>query len=278
MTDFIRKWWRVLLSGGMLVLVFQLFIARGDGGGPTVGRFVGIDVFRPVTAAVGLVTRGASVVWGRYVALVGVETRNESLRREVANLRTKLDAQRETVMENRRLKDLLRIAATSDRPVIGARVVGREVSPWFQAIFIDAGSGSGVEPGMAVLTPAGGVGRVHKVSRGISEVVLLSDGRFTADVIVERGRVRAVAEGAGEGTVRLKYVSATNDVRPGDRVIFSGFDGSMPKGTVLGPVVSVDRPKESLFQKVVVQCAAPTDAEEVLVVMARPAIPFRPVP
>ena len=56
----------------------------------------------------------------------------------------------------------------------------------------------------------------------------------------------------------------------------SGFDGSMPKGVLLGTVVSVDRPKESLFQKVKVQCAVNfQDVEEAMVILSRPSIPFR---
>src|SRR3989304_3950989 len=119
--------------------------------------------------------------------------------------------------------------------------------PWLQGVFIDAGSGMGVEPGMAVLIPGGAVGRVHRTFSGLSEVILLTDSRFAADVIVERTRVRAIAEGMGGDLCRLKYVSPTQDVVPGDRVLFSGFDGSMPKGTLLGTVASVDRPREGLF-------------------------------
>jgi rod shape-determining protein MreC len=111
---------------------------------------------------------------------------------------------------------------------------------------------------------------------GLSVVLLVTDGRFAADVMVERNRVRAVAEGIGGNFSRLKYVAPIYDVVVGDRIVFSGFDGTMPKGMLLGTVASVDRPKESLFQKVKVQCAVNfQDVEEVLVILSRPSIPFR---
>ena len=129
---------------------------------------------------------------------------------------------------------------------------------------------------MAVVTPGGGVGRIHKVYRGLSEVILLTDGRFAADVIIERSRVRAVAEGMGGSVCSLKYVSPTQDVVAGDRVLFSGFDGSMPKGILLGTVVSAQRPREGLFQHIrVVSAVNFLAVEEVLVVLTRPTIPFR---
>ncbi len=50
----------------------------------------------------------------------------------------------------------------------------------------------------------------------------------------------------------------------------------MPKGTLLGTVVSVDRPREGLFLKIrVVSAVDPLSIEEVLVVLSRPTIPFR---
>jgi rod shape-determining protein MreC len=195
----------------------------------------------------------------------------------VAALDQKLHETRDALLENRRLKELLRYSGTLKRRTVGARVVGHDVSPWFQAIFLGTGSEAGVEPGMSVVTPQGAVGRVHKARTGLSEILLVTDGRFTADVMVERNRVRAVAEGIGGNFCRLKYVSPVYDVEVGDRIVFSGFDGTMPKGVLLGTVVSVDRPKESLFQKVKVQCAVNfMDVEDVLVVLSRPSIPFRP--
>ncbi|MBI5419265.1 MAG: rod shape-determining protein MreC [Deltaproteobacteria bacterium] len=233
-------------------------------------------VFRPVYLAVDFLRQGVSSVWSHYIALVGVTRENERLRREVAALREKLQENRDALLEGRRLKDLLHFSETVERKTIGARVVGHDVSPWFQSVFIGAGVETGVEPGMAVVSPAGGIGRVHKTYNGLSEVLLISDGRFAADVIVERSRVRAIAEGMGGNFCRLKYVSPTQDIVVGDRILFSGFDGSMPKGILLGTVVSVDRPREGLFQKVRVQCAVNFQSvEEVLVVLSRPSIPFR---
>ncbi len=277
MASFLKKWWRLLAAVALMVAVTQLFLrppAGLQGIGPV--RGYAAAVFRPVYATVDFLKRGLSSLWGGYIALTGVARENEELRREIAALREQIQSNREDVLENRRLKDLLRFSETTGRRTVGARVVGHDVSPWFQGLFIDVGGEAGVEPGMAVITPAGGVGRIHKVYRGLSEVVLATDGRFAADVIVERSRVRAVAEGTGGGVCSLKYVSPTQDVVAGDRVLFSGFDGSMPKGIVLGTVVSAQRPREGLFQIVrVVSAVNFLAVEEVLVVLSRPSIPFR---
>ncbi|MBI5905103.1 MAG: rod shape-determining protein MreC [Deltaproteobacteria bacterium] len=277
MGSFFRKWWRLLVAVAFLVAAIQLLVrpsAALERTGPA--RGAAASIFRPFYVAVDFLRQGGSGIWNRYIALVGASRENERLRKEVAALQEKIHETRDAVLENRRLKDLLRYSETLERRTVGARVVGHDVSPWFQAVFLGSGSEAGVEPGMSVVTPHGAVGRIHKAYPGLSEVLLVTDGRFAADVMVERSRVRAVAEGIGGNFCRLKYVSPVHDVAVGDRIVFSGFDGTMPKGVLLGTVVSVDRPKESLFQKVKVQCAVNfLDVEEVLVILTRPTIPFR---
>jgi rod shape-determining protein MreC len=277
MRSFFRNWWRLLVAVALLAVAIHGFVRPStalERAEPV--RAAGVVLFRPFYSAVDFLRGGLSAVWNRYVALVGVSRENERLRKEVTELRERLHGTRDAVLENRRLKELLRYSETVERRTLGARVVGHDVSPWFRAIFLGTGSEAGVEIGMSVVTPYGGVGRIHMAHPGLSEVLLVTDGRFAADVMVERSRVRAIAEGVGGNFCRLKYVSPAHDVAVGDRIVFSGFDGSMPKGVLLGTVVSVDRPKESLFQKVKVQCAVNfQDVEEVMVILSRPSVPFR---
>lgn len=277
MGSFFRKWWRILAAAVLLSAAIQLFL-RPHPGLPDKDPLhaVGSLLFRPVGVGVDLVRRGGRGIWSHYIALVGVSRENDRLRVEVQALRGKLQESRDALLENRRLKELLRFSGGLEKRSVGAHVVGHDISPWFQSIFIDAGGEAGLEPGMAVVSPSGGIGRIHRIYDGLSEVLLVTDGRMASDVIVERNRVRAVAEGIGGNLCRLKYVSPTQDVVVGDRVLFSGFDGSMPKGILLGTVISAEKPKEGLFQTIQVQCAANLPAvEEVLVVLSRPSIPFR---
>lgn len=264
------------MAAALLTAAIQLFVRPIPAAGTAEPmRSYASSLFRPVYATVDAFRQGASAVWSRYIALVGLARENEELRREIAALRAKLEEDREAIFENRRLKELLAFSGTFERRTLGARVIGHDASPWFQALFIDAGSERGVAPGMAVVAPGGGVGRIYKTYRGFSAVLLLTDGRFAADVVVERSRARAVAEGMGNGLSRLKYVSPTQSVAMGDRVLFSGFDGSMPKGILMGTVVGVEKPREGLFQRVKVQGAVNyRELEEVLVVLAPPSVPF----
>jgi rod shape-determining protein MreC len=275
MRPFLRKWWRLLAAVALFAVAVQLFVRPPNVSYAQEGRERGAEVFRPVYAIIDSVRQGVRTAWTRYIALIGVERENEDLRKEVSSLREKVRESGNVALENERLKRLLDFSKTVEKKTIGARVIGHDISPWFQGIFINAGTDRGIRPGMAVITPEGAVGRTYKVYGGYSEVLLLSDGRFAADVIVERTRVKAIAEGMGGTLCRLKYVSPTQDVTAGDRILFSGFDGIMPKGTLLGTVLNVDRPREGIFLKVQVVSAVRFDSvEEVLVIRSPPSVPF----
>ncbi|GAB4368681.1 MAG: hypothetical protein Kow00128_14240 [Deltaproteobacteria bacterium] len=275
MMSFLRSGWRLLLAAALLTVAVQLFVRPPQVSFAQEAREEGAQVFRPVYSIIDAVRQGVRAVWSRYVALVGVERENEALRKEVDALREQVREREQVALENERLKRLLQFSRNIEKKSIGARVIGHDISPWFQGIFIDAGVDRGVRPGMAVVTPEGAVGRIYKAYEGYSEVLLLSDGRFAGDVIVERTRVKAIAEGMGGTLCRLKYVSPTRDVVPGDRILFTGFDGTMPRGTLLGTVLNVDHPREGIFLKVQVVSAVRFDSvEEVLVVLSPPAVPF----
>ncbi|HEX9204831.1 MAG TPA: rod shape-determining protein MreC, partial [Candidatus Deferrimicrobiaceae bacterium] len=177
MGSFFRRWWRLLAAAVLVFAAIQVFVHPFpplDRAAPA--RAAGSSLFRPFYLAVDFLRKGVSGVWSHYVALVGVSRENDRLRREVASLQEKLHASRDAQLENRRLKELLRYSETLERRTIGARVVGPDITPGFQAVFIGAGSEAGVEEGMSVVTPQGAVGRVHKAMAGLSEVLLVTDG------------------------------------------------------------------------------------------------------
>src|SRR4030066_1550330 len=172
---FFRTWWRLFLVAALLAAAIQ-FLARPPGFFPDqgIGR-IGTYLFRPAYGGIDFLRQGISSLWSGYIGLVNVSRENRELQKEVAGLREKLKEGRDASRENRRLEDLLRFSKTLEKRTVGARVVGHDGSPWVQGIFIDAGTGEGVEPGMAVVIPDGAVGRVHRTYPGPSKVILTPD-------------------------------------------------------------------------------------------------------
>ena len=110
---------------------------------------------------------------------------------------------------------------------------------------IDKGTSDGLRPDMAVIAPAGVVGRVIMPTRRASKVQLLIDRNAAAGALVERSRAQGVVVGTGTDRLRMDYVSGTADIKVGDRVVTSGIDGIYPKGFVIGQIESIDAARAS---------------------------------
>ena len=266
MFDFLRRY-QVLVSSGILLLLAAMLISANDRRGERVdplGRFV-LEAIYPLQLVVSRITGGGYGIWHNYVQLVGVQAEAEALRAHVAVLEGELTRLAEVEAANLRLRRLLEFRRTIGERLVAARVVGWDASARDRTITLDKGELDGVARGAAVLVPEGVVGHVFHTSPGAARVLLISDRNSGVDTIVQRTRVRGIAEG-GEGACNLKYVKRGADVREGDHVVTSGLDGIFPKGVLLGDVVQVNTPKQGMFQTVVIEPRVVFDQlEEVLV-------------
>ena len=231
----------------------------------TFGTFA--EVQRAATSAIGAVRTG----WTNYFALQGVQEENARLREEVAALRIGLQQERALAEQSRALQGLLEMKSAVQLSTTAASVIAGGASPEFRTITIDKGTGDGLKPDMAVLAPAGVVGRIIMPSGRASKVQLLIDRDAAAGATVERSRAQGVVVGTGTDRFRLDHVPSTADIQVGDRVVTSGIEGIYPKGFVIGQIESLKR-QTGEFTDVVVRPAVEFSAlESVLVVLTPPA-------
>ena len=225
------------------------------------------EVQRASSAAVAR-TRG---VWNGYVALRGVREENVALATRVRDLAVALQRERALAGESRQLRQLLSLRDRSDLPTRAADIVGSSPTADFRTLTINLGTGDGVGADMAVVAPAGAVGRVVTPSRHAAKVQLLVDRNAAVAVMIERSRVQGIAMGSGENLLRLEYVPGSADLVNGDVVVTSGIDGIYPPGFAVGRVEGIERLGGS-FRSIRVRPAVDfSTLEQVLVVMARPA-------
>jgi len=191
-------------------------------------------------------------VGSRYVFLVHAHGENERLKEEINRLQLDNAVMNELLIENERLRDALKFKGLNPLASITAQVIGKEMSPTSSTITINKGSGVGIEKDMAVITPAGVVGRVQAVLAGSSKVILLTDPGSTLAVRVQRNREEGLLEGKLVNCA-LKYVSYYADIQQGDLLVTSGLDGIYPKGLAVATVVKVTKREASAFQSVVAE-------------------------
>jgi rod shape-determining protein MreC len=234
------------------------------------------EVNRAAAAAVGAV-RGT---WQDYVDVQEIRRQNETLRDDLARLQIALQRERTAAERARSLQALLGLREEVAQATVAARVIGGSASPEFRTITIDKGTDDGVRPDMAVISPAGVVGRVVQPSTRAAKVQLLIDSDAAAGGLVERSRAQGVVVGTKAGTgLRLDHVNGSADIQVGDRVVTSGIegifppaiDGEYPRGFVIGHIESIDRTSAG-YRSIAVRPAVDfSSLEDVLVVLDRPS-------
>lgn len=256
---------------GHIVLISAQVPAKSSSQVPML-ETITFGVFSEIQRAVSSVLGGGRTLWSEYVALRGVRGENEALKRQLTDLQIKLQEQHALADRSRQLQKLLELRDQSHLPTAAATVVAAGATPEFRTITIDKGSTDGVRVSMAVIAPAGVIGRVITPSARASKVQLLIDRNAAAGALVERSRAQGLVTGTGElARLRMEFVSEAADVKAGDLVVTSGIDGIYPKGFVIGTIESVGR-GAGIYTKIDVRPAVDfTSLEEVLVVMAPPS-------
>ena len=231
---------------------------------------VTFGVFAEVQRAASSMIGSVRASWGDYFALQEVHRENERLQQEIAQLRIGLQQERALAQESRSLEQLLELRSRTPLMTTAAGVIGSGASPDFRTITIDKGTADGLRPDMAVIAPAGVVGRIITPSARAAKVQLLIDRNAGAAALVERSRAQGVVEGTG-GNLRMNYVSGTADVKVGDVLVTSGIEGIYPKGFVIGQIESIERGAGE-FSSIVIRPAVDfSSLEAVLVVLTPPA-------
>lgn len=209
--------------------------------------------------------------WFGYIYLIGVNEENSLLRNETAELKNRINSLQEVVYENQRLKELLNVKETTGYKVTTARIIGKSHNSFFNTLLIDKGVNDNVIKDMAVISKDGLVGKILISSANTSKVLLITDRNSNVDVLIQRSRDSAIAEGV-DGLIHLKYLSKDADVLLGDVVVTSGIGGVFKKGSVIGTVSRIENKAGNMFQYVEVKPSTDfSKLEEVLVMTESPA-------
>ena len=225
------------------------------------------EVQRSTTSGIGSVRD----VWQNYFALQQTRQENQQLHTEVAQLRVGLQQERALAEQSRMLQKLLDMKMETPLKTTAAYVIAGAASPDFRTATIDKGTRDGLKPDMAVISPAGVVGRIILPTSRAAKIQLLIDRDAAAGAVTERGRAQGVVVGTGT-SLRFDNVSGTADLKIGDRVVTSGIEGIYPKGFEIGQIESIER-RAGEFSAIIIRPTVEfSSIEAVLVVMTESSL------
>jgi rod shape-determining protein MreC len=224
-------------------------------------------IFAELQRGTASILGGVRHVWSGYVGLRQVRAENEVLRRQLADTEIALQEQKALADRTRGLEHLLDLRDRSNLRTAAVEIIAAGATPDFRTVTIDKGTREGLRTDMAVIAPAGVVGRVVVPSGSAAIVQLIIDRNAAVGALIERSRAQGVVMGGGDEWLRMEYVSEVADVAPGDVVVTSGIDGIYPKGFIIGRIDTVER-SGGAYRRIRVKSAVDfSSLEEVLVVL-----------
>ena len=194
----------------------------------------------------------------------------DRLKQELAESRSQIRFTSSLVRENAELRKLLDFRESSGFRTVPCEVVARDDGcGWWQTIRLNRGRSSGIAENMAVITPAGLVGKTIEVSGETCDVLLLSDRSFKVSVRFEQEGSFGILRGGGislqgehefdvlcaAGAPQVDYLRNDLQIRQGETVVTSGLGGVFPGGLVVGRVRRVYADETGLYRHVEVDSA-----------------------
>jgi rod shape-determining protein MreC len=180
-------------------------------------------------------------------------TRNQiaKLKDENDKLRLKLQDRKVADAQLAQLKSVLNLAGTAGFKIVNAKVISQGSSTSFtQTITIDAGTSSGIQSNMTVLSGYGLVGVVKYAYANSALVQLASDPSFRIGARIAGSQQIGILSGQGTRKGVLQLLDNTTTVHKGDALLARGSDNGRPfvPGVPIGEVTSVNNSPGAVTQ------------------------------
>jgi len=263
----------IVVVGQLLYLAYQVKSNRDE-------RLIRVWAVSSVTPMAGVVEGVRHNTIGflqDYFILLDVREQNRTLKSLNDRLRMENVYYRNQLATAEHAHALTLFQAQSPSKTVAARVIGNSTVVTAKAVFIDRGSTSGIDKGMAVVTPEGIVGKVAAVYPLVSQVLLVTDPTFKVGIESQKAHVHGVLD-CGNGKCAVEQIQNEEKVQTGEWFFTSGEDRIFPKGFPVGTVVSA-QPGQGMKDIKLSLSGSPAGADEVLVVLAgvHQTIPTAPV-
>jgi rod shape-determining protein MreC len=269
----------LLVIFAQLVLIAMQVQVRNDRDTRLI-RVWSVSAITPLARVLETVRGGVAGFFQNYISTHDAREENIRLRTDLDRLKMENHFLKAELSTADRAKALVAFQARTPSKTVAARVIATGAGANSKVVFLDRGSGSGVEKGMPVVTPDGIVGKVIAAYPTASEVMLVTDPDFAAGVISQKNGVVGTLKGQGYATCKIDYVPNEEKVEPGEWFYTSGDDRIFPKGFPVGIARVVRKSTASqAYQEILVEPAGLQSGLEAVLIMVEgvhQAIPETP--
>lgn len=199
------------------------------------------DVISPMVDVLVIPARSVAGVYDYFRELKEVYRDNQILREENKKLLNLYDKTRVLEVENKLLSGLLNYVPPPEATFTAARIIAEEGDAFSHSVIAYTGDSNNVKKGQVALSERGVVGRVDKVGKIYSKIILITDINSRIPVMVEKTRVRGILAGDNTAIPKMVFIPLDAELNIGDRIVTSGVAGVFPSGLPVGRVASVDK-------------------------------------
>ena len=238
----------------LLVIMAQLVLLAVSAKNDQDVRFIRIwtvTAVTPVARIIDGLRGGGSGFLHNYILLHDTNQENQRLRSELDRMKMENVFLKNELNTADRAKALQVFQQHTPSRTVAATIIATGAGSSSKVVFVDRGTVSGVQRGMAVVTPDGIVGKVIAAYPTASQVLLITDPDFAAGVVTQKSQVHGTLKGQGTPQCKVDYVAFEEKVEPGEWVYTSGDDRIFPRGFPVGIIKAV-RPGQP-FKEILVE-------------------------
>ena len=223
-----------------------------------------------------VILQGISWVYSlqnQFKYLHELEEENKILRKQLLDMSLTNQKLQEQMLENLRLRRLLKFKDESNFSYIPATVIGTGQEQTIRSLILDVGSADGVVKNQTVVTEQGLVGKILVVESHQSITQILMDQNSLVSARLQKSREIGVVGWSGKLWLDLNYIPREVVIEPGEVVLTSGLSRIYPRGIKIGIVTEVAEVEYELFKTIKLKPAVNfNNLEEVFVLFTQDSL------
>lgn len=207
------------------------------------------SISAPVLSVFARTNFGISKITIAFLSARQLEQENQQLKKENAQLSSRLVEAQDKEKENNFLRQQLSQKEEKAPTLLLTKIISKSPDNFSLQILIDKGERDGIKIGQAVIFENKIlVGKVSKTYRKTSLVMLLNNNQFQTEIFTSESAVNGILKG-NFNNLLVDFISKDKQLKNEELLITSGRD-DLPRGLIAGKIQSFSFTSEQLFQNV----------------------------
>ena len=244
MREFFKSWKFRILAGVALLVIGIMLRAATSGGFSSYTEDAVAFLTKPFAQLSSIVSNAVTNFLAGFTNYGAVVAENKRLTKENEALTSKVVDYDRMALQNQQYSEFLGLKQEHpDFQFQPARVISRGTDQWYSSFTIDKGSLDGIAANDPVITSAGLVGQVYRVTQVTAVVVTIIDPSIQVGALISSTGDTCLTQGdrllVSKGQLGVVNIPRESLVAEGDIIITPGNGGVYPGGLRIATIRSV---------------------------------------